>query len=91
MSPGYNLYGIRDEFSNKGELTYSDRLKYARNEKEAIELRDKDEEEESWIDWLPPRKIFVFPMFYSDIVSYEFEFKNEGFLLKQEHKRKQMY
>jgi hypothetical protein len=85
---GYKLYGIRDEYFSKGEVFYEDRVIYAKSETNALKLREEEWENEEWRDRLLPNRAFVFPMFYSEVVSYEFEKVSGKLQLKQTHKRK---
>lgn len=87
---GYKLYGIRDEYFSRGEAFYQDRMMYAKTETHALKLREEEWKNEEWWDRLLPNRAFVFPMFYSEIVSYEFEKINGELKLKEVHKRKEV-
>ena len=83
ISEGYKLYGMRHEYLHENKIKYRDYLVYAKDENQAIKSR-----REPWVNYYKVTRIFIFPMFYNETISYEFENKDDKCILKETHKRK---
>jgi len=83
ISEGYKLYGMRHEYLHENKIKYIDYLVYAKDENQAIKSM-----REPWSNYYKVTRIFIFPMFYSETISYEFENKDDKYILKETHKRK---